>query len=71
MDFQLKAEGNEMIRGIFARKEGELHGDFFFLCFFSRIVRVGDGGCEEGEDVRDDCGGGSEAWVCYPWESRR
>ena len=27
MDFQLKAEGNEMIRKIFARKEGELNGD--------------------------------------------
>ena len=27
MDFQLKAEGNEMIRDIFARKEGELNAD--------------------------------------------
>ena len=41
MDFQLKAEGNETIREIFARKEGELNPDGKRGKMFEMIVVEG------------------------------
>ena len=41
MDFQLKTEGNEMIREIFSRKEGELNGDAKRGKMFEMIVVEG------------------------------